>query len=224
MRKHKALKFIGTGSCFNVRRINNSAYYYNKKNGTLVLFDCGESIFDKLVKKFKRLNKVIVIITHLHSDHVGSLPSFIAYCNIIFLIKPIIIFPDKSIINLLKQMGIENNSYVYKSSCNFIKETVKIEHAKNLNCYGYILNLFGKVIYYSGDSKTLSNKVLVDFIEGKIDYIYHDMTRFNNTIHANVLYLAKIIPKSLRKDVYAMHLDDLKTELLARLLRFNIAK
>lgn len=225
MKKQKMLRFLSTGSCFNVKKGNNSAYYYNAKSGTLVLLDCGESIFAQLVKRFKNLRKVIVIITHLHSDHVGSLPSFIAYCNIAFSgLKPTIVFPDRDIIDLLKKMGISSEWYNYKNTYKFIKETINLEHVPSLNCYGYILNLLGKVIYYSGDSKILPQKVLSDFFEFKIDYIYHDMTRFEGTVHANVNYLSKLIPRNFRKNVYAMHLDDFQTEVLARIHGFNIAK
>ena len=75
------LKFLGIGSCFNFDMGNTSAYYIDNKEKTMLLFDCGETVFSELGKKglLSDLEKATVIITHLHSDHVGSLPSLIFY-------------------------------------------------------------------------------------------------------------------------------------------------
>ena len=45
------LKFIGTGSCFNYKMGNNSAYYIHNVNGKkrFILFDCGEDVFHKIL-------------------------------------------------------------------------------------------------------------------------------------------------------------------------------
>lgn len=73
------LKFLGTGSAFNVKRGNNCAYY---KEGESILFlDFGESIFEKVVKKnvLSGIKNIFVAITHLHGDHAGSLSTLIYY-------------------------------------------------------------------------------------------------------------------------------------------------
>lgn len=218
------LKFLGNGSCFNVKSGNTSAYYYNKEKGLLLLIDCGESVFEKIVKKFNKLEKVIIVITHFHSDHIRSLPSFIFYCKIVKNIKPIVVFPNETIINLLSQMNVSKEYYEYKNTCKFIDSVFRVEHKENMDCFGYIFKIKGKNIYYSGDSKMLPVSVITKFLDGEIDAIYQDMTRYEKTGHAHVKDIAKVIPKKLRKHVYAMHLDDKETKNLALSYGFKIAK
>ena len=160
MKNQKKLKFLGTGSCFNIKAGNNCAYYYNKDKGQLLLLDCGEDVFSKAVMKFKNLKKVVIIITHFHSDHMGSLPSFIYYCKIAFNIKPIVIYPNDSICKLLENMGVSRDLYIHKKRAIFIDDVVNIEHYSSLESYGYVLKFGKRKIYYSGDSKRLPIDIL----------------------------------------------------------------
>ena len=74
------LRFIGTGGCFSKENINNSAYL--KEDGHLILFDCGETVFHQILKNDiidTDINRIDIIITHFHADHVGSLGSLIFF-------------------------------------------------------------------------------------------------------------------------------------------------
>ena len=74
------LRFIGTGGCFSKENINNSAYL--KEDGHLILFDCGETVFHQILKNDiidTDINRIDIIITHIHADHVGSLGSLIFF-------------------------------------------------------------------------------------------------------------------------------------------------
>lgn len=42
------LKFLGTGSAFNTKLGNTSAYLLNNDKSAMLLFDCGETVFSKL--------------------------------------------------------------------------------------------------------------------------------------------------------------------------------
>ena len=75
------LKFLGRGSAFNVKEGNTAAYI--REVGTLVLIDCGESIFKTIIEKgiLDDVKNIYVLLTHLHSDHAGSLSSFLLYTH-----------------------------------------------------------------------------------------------------------------------------------------------
>ena len=48
--KNKSLNFIGNGACFNTDFGNTSAYYIDNKTHSLLLIDCGETVFERIMK------------------------------------------------------------------------------------------------------------------------------------------------------------------------------
>ena len=208
------LKFIGRGSAFNVKEGNNSAYL--KINDELLLIDCGEGIFERIIKNnlLKDIRKINVVITHMHSDHVGSLSSFIYYC---YYIKNIIVnvnFPDDEICNFLKMQGnIEGEQYRFKKfqvekenmAGSVIIIPFKVIHAEQFNNYGYLIKVHNKTIWFSGDSSKVSSVIN----KYKVDEIYND-TCFNDyegNIHTSLKKLCESIPVNERHKVYCMHID-----------------
>ena len=87
------LHFLGRGAAFNPKEGNNSAYFI--ENDTLFLIDCGENIFEKIILNdiLNSINNVNVLITHTHSDHIGSLGTLIMYCYYVLQKKLNIIIP-----------------------------------------------------------------------------------------------------------------------------------
>lgn len=81
------LKFLGTGSAFNTKLGNTSAYLLNNDKSAMLLFDCGETVFSKLkpiLEKNKNINEFTICITHSHSDHIGSLPTLLYYLYYVY--------------------------------------------------------------------------------------------------------------------------------------------
>lgn len=74
------LHFLGRGNSSNVKEGNTSAYFI--ENQHLFLIDCGETTFTKLLllKKLENIKEIHIMITHTHSDHIGSLSSLLMYC------------------------------------------------------------------------------------------------------------------------------------------------
>lgn len=73
------LKFLGRGSAHNYKEGNTAAYFV--ENNELFLIDCGEDVFQKIMGKdlLENKSKIHILITHTHSDHVGSLGSLLSY-------------------------------------------------------------------------------------------------------------------------------------------------
>lgn len=57
------------------------------------------------------IDEVLVLITHLHFDHVGSLPSFIFYLHYVVNISPVVFFPNDDVDVCLKFVGVSNELY-----------------------------------------------------------------------------------------------------------------
>lgn len=117
----QTLKFLGRGSAFNREEGNTSAYIKNKDN--FFLIDCGELVYDEIEKRNlinEKIKNVSILITHLHGDHVGSLSSFIFWCYYKFNIIPLVIYPDREVMEnfLLMQGTVKNIHYRLVSKNN----------------------------------------------------------------------------------------------------------
>ncbi len=207
------LEFLGCGSAFNPSLGNTSAYF--TKGEQLFIMDIGESVFVKLFERglLNQYDQVFAIITHTHADHVGSLPSLISYCYYVLNKKIFVVHPEDSVVELLDCMGIDRNAY-----CSVINdkvvldrvtfEAVPVEHVEDLKCFGYIITMDGKNIYYSGDASDIPDCVLEKFLSNKIEKIYQDTTEFmpeGHRSHCPLEVLETKIPQNLRYNVYCMH-------------------
>ncbi|MDO5755085.1 MAG: MBL fold metallo-hydrolase [Tissierellia bacterium] len=211
------LNFTGVGSAYNPELGSNSAYII--KDNSLYIFDCGETVFGKMKKlslDFRSFNRIVFLITHTHSDHIGSLASFVSYLYHVEGICPTIVHPNEKIPIYLAVCGIENHLYKYKQSDNYRDKVLKtkfytVTHVDNMNCYGILcqINKDGSSFYYSGDASTLPEKCLNDFNAGKIDYWYQDVTI--NIFNHSHFYYEKIydkIDENRLDHVYCMHLEE----------------
>jgi len=211
------LKFIGIGSCFNFEMGNTSAYYLDETQKSLLLIDCGESVFGEIGKKglIDNLEKITVVITHLHSDHAGSLPSLVFYMYLKYGIKPDIIYPDKSDIidKILFTVGEDMYNIYTPEEYNdtigiYIVNKVKQKHSCNIKAYGYELTIEDKKIFYSGDTHVLWQDILNKFLNYEYNYFYHEVCKGENIDHHSIEELMKEIPEGRRKEVYCMHIAD----------------
>ncbi|MFZ5353229.1 MAG: MBL fold metallo-hydrolase [Bacillota bacterium] len=215
------LNFIGTGSAFNTRLGNNSAFI--KSGSSILLIDCGGATFSRLQKFdiLSGISHIYVLITHLHPDHVGSLGDLVFYSfykahHKIFLMTP----ASHSLEALLTQMGIDKNLYnmvdlkynncITSPEMDVTIEYFKAEHVSNLYCYSYMLTYDGKSIYYSGDSNNISSEILEKLYSNKIDYLYQDifMAPHKNLIHMSFDKLCSLIKSEYRHKVFCMHLNE----------------
>lgn len=208
------LNFTGIGAAYQPEFGSNSAYFIVDKH--LYVIDSGESVFLEMKKRFedfKQFQAVTFLITHMHSDHCGSLASFVSYLKNIVKIKPTIIYPQTAISSLLNLFGIDNKSYQHVPEYFYEDDHIQVqfyptEHVSKLSCFGFKLTLFSQVIYYSGDAVSIPTDILEAFKDNKIDRLYQDVTvNPENNSHMYYKDLLTIIPEALQSKVYCMHLE-----------------
>jgi ribonuclease BN (tRNA processing enzyme) len=211
------LEFLGRGSGYNVAEGNTSAFL--RRADTLLLIDCGESVFEKIITKnlIKGIKNVHVLITHVHSDHIGSLGSFVGYCYWKSKIKVNIYFSEKEQIGeFLKLTGaVENESFTLHdidntriAELNLTISALPTKHTKTINSYSYMLKFdFGNDIFYSGDTYE-TNLDIVPFLKAG-NLIYHDtcLDDYEGNVHTSLRALSEKIPCEYRKQVYCIHID-----------------
>lgn len=206
------LKFLGIGSAFFPALKNTSAYY--ETEDSLYLFDCGETVFDEILKrKLIEKKNIKVIITHTHCDHVGSLGSLLSYCYFIQNKKVVeIVHPTDHLKKFLEIVGIEKKLYNYSYSLNNgdikIKEVI-VPHVSDMTSYGYLISIKDKKVFYSGDCAQVPEDILKQYLKGEINELYLDISseKTSHSAHGNIVDLEKMIPLNKRENVYCMHLD-----------------
>ena len=196
------LHFLGCGSAYNPQQKNTSAYCILQND--LIVFDCGETVFETLYSKglLEGAQSVVILITHFHSDHIGSLGSMISYCHC-RLKKPVyLLYPSDSICSLLEQMGLPRSFYSYMP--------VAVQHDPGIDCYGYLIEQGDVRIFYGGDSCQIPEPILTMLLSGRLHRVYQDMTYEAADpvrAHGSLEELSRQVPPAARKKVYAMHFD-----------------
>ena len=97
--KNGVLRFLGRGSAFHTN--NNSAFF--TADSSLVLLDCPTSAFHKLRHRGVdtlagcKADKVIVLVTHTHTDHVGGIGMLVHYCYYVLHLPVEIVAPNREV-------------------------------------------------------------------------------------------------------------------------------
>jgi phosphoribosyl 1,2-cyclic phosphodiesterase len=219
------LTFLGTGSAFNPEMGNTSAYFLAGKR--LVLLDCGETVFSivKDLPVYRACDEVLVLVTHLHADHVGSLGSLISYSYYLARKPVTVAHPTDSIVSLLDLLGVDRSVYGFLPlrageeadlGGGFAATPLEVEHVPAMRCFGYLISDGSGKTWYSGDARTIPAEIFEGLKNGSIDRIYQDAGNKGreDPTHAGLAYLEAVIPPSLRSRVVCMHLDYDYRELL----------
>lgn len=157
------LKFIGIGGAFNTELGNNSAYIM--ENNKILFIDIGLDTFDKIVKYklLENIEEVYVLITHLHGDHVGGLPTFIQF--VYFGFNKVVKIVDNSsafsssIKTILDITAVGTDNYdfinIKELPFSFKVELRKTKHHPLLECYSIIFEEEKGKILYTSDSNDI---------------------------------------------------------------------
>ena len=207
-----SLKFLGNGSAFNYDLDNTSAYF--KYDNTFYIFDCGEKIASKIVKyiDFSKENDVVICITHMHGDHIGSLEALLVYLTIINPVHSVtILCPNKS--KMISFLKLTDYNYglvkiiedkIYKDK-NVTIESAESKHISDSRSY-FVYSPLEK-FFYSGDTCLLNQKAKEMLFADKLDTIYHEVSDKNSDFHIGLDTICKEIPFEYRNKVFLMHFD-----------------
>ncbi|MFB5192981.1 MBL fold metallo-hydrolase [Alicyclobacillus fastidiosus] len=219
-------QFVGCGSAFHTQLGNNSAYL--KSGSHLFMIDCGSANFDRILRAnlLAGVDEIAVLVTHLHPDHVGSLGDllFYSYYSVPPAGKAIatVLTPKKlshDFRTLIKLMGVTEKYYRHVEISDAYRpvgmgdvseiKPVPVQHSRGLTCFGYLLEVAGKRIYYSGDANMIPTDVLEALKSGQLDYVYQDTSKaeYAGNVHLSLRQLTELIPPPVRQRVYCMHLD-----------------
>ena len=232
------LKFLGRRSAFNPEQ--NSAFFVS--GGNLVFLDLPMSALHKAIsigregfekenntdgsfEKGGPLERIYVIVTHTHGDHVGGIPMLIHYARYVWKLPVTVAAPSEEVAEDLRFLierleGCDRDAYslvnLGSTSDNpddnlnsWVKDVILTEHTPGLagRCFGYHLNIEGRSVIYTGDTNTL--EPFKSFIkEGTV--LYTEASVFDSPVHISLgrelEYLKSLTGQGV--EVYLMHLDD----------------
>lgn len=238
------LKFIGSGSAFNTKLGNTSAYY--KEGDQMFLIDCGSSIFQRIKEAnlLEGVKDVHVLVTHTHADHVGSLADLILYTYYShgeFAKPKVTVYSNYAtgVLDILKLNGtLLGEHFLFITLRNTVVTAIKgftnvaifdclrTNHVEELKSYGFTLKINGQNIYYSGDTSELDDDVIEVINKGKIDFAYIDTCKadYEGNVHISLRKLTELIEPEYRNKVWCMHLDEGFSREEAEELGFNVVK
>lgn len=236
------LKFIGTGSAFNTKLGNNSAYY--KEGNQMLLIDCGSNTFHRIKESnlLEGVEHIHVLITHTHADHVGSLADLILYTYYShgeFAKTKVTVYSpfDTKVDKVLELNGcverVHHNLVLFGGEVRHQIEEMDIsvlffasKHVNELRSYSLEIEIKGDTIYYSGDIKSLDT-VTIWSIESDVYsacYIDTCSQHYEGNVHLSLFNLHQSIRKENRDIIWCMHLDEKFEVELAKSLGFNVAE
>lgn len=154
---------------------------------------------------FNKYDDIEVIITHLHNDHAGALSQFILYMWFIYNKKVTVYSCCEKIQEYLDITGTTKEGYEIKP-CSPNLKFIKTEHVKEIDSYGFKLNINGKTIVYTGDTSTL--EPFIPYLD-QCDEFYVDVSKYGG-VHLKfedaINDLKKIKEKGV--SVFLMHIDN----------------
>ncbi|MBR4318898.1 MAG: GNAT family N-acetyltransferase [Oscillospiraceae bacterium] len=218
------LFFAGRGSAF--AKEHNSAFFIEKQE--LVLLDCPVSAFQKYkTLNFDSIERIYILVTHTHGDHVGGIGLMIQYMW--FAVKkkiPVtVVAPServrKNLYTLLTRIeGCEKDWFKLLRADELQKDwliqAISTTHATQLEgkCFGWHLKVNHKNIIYTGDTATL--KPYLPYLKkGSILYTeisYYQKKSDENAVHLSLEEMKPVLLNFIQNgiEVYLMHLDNEK--------------
>lgn len=203
------LKPLGFGSAFNSQEYGNNSWYFIEDKEVFMI-DCGSTIFNTFrAKGLDEYKKINIIITHMHTDHVGSLGTLIEWMYYVKGVRVNVLTTNEletDILNYLEIVGIEYrmfNVYVTSDDKDYItKNNIEVvfqetKHVPQLRSYSItIIRDRTEMIVYSGDTTgkfESGNDLLflhydwcmVNYKNLELHGLYLDVSLNNSPVHAS---------------------------------------
>lgn len=199
---------------------NHTSAYFVTGNNELVVIDCSVTAFQKLKQlKLQDYENIYIHITHTHGDHVSGVNLLLQYMYFKYQKTITIVSPSEPVTEDLKTLlrieGCASDWYSIITAVDFKKEwltaTIPTTHTPMLEgkCFGYVFNINGKSVVYTGDTNTLAPFELA--IE-HCDELYVDICINKSAAHLhidNAIDRLVCLAESNVK-VFLMHLDDVE--------------
>lgn len=218
------LKPLGIGSAFNSQEYGNNSWYFTKNNKVFMI-DCGSTIFNSFKEKgLDKYESVNVVITHLHTDHIGSLGTLIEYLFYVKGFKPNIITDihlKKDLRTILSISGIEESMYNLITNTYDDKEVyhsnlgitfLETGHVPQLQSYSLLIDFWDtkKRVFYSGDVNDLPNSLKIfNKSELSVDHVYVDYSINGSPVHLSTEQPLKQLAEWFSDStIHLMHLDN----------------
>lgn len=214
MENKAELLFTGCGAGYNPALGSNSSFF--KRGTTLYLLDCGPSSYQVLVEKnvFSGVEKVVIFVSHLHTDHIGSLGILCDYCLDILNIPVFLYYPREILKTILNITGVSPDACHFFLTEEYGPDEYgislrfkKTNHTTDMECWSFFIGFGDRRIYYSGDSSYLPEAVLQALKEGALAEVYQDTSSKESAAHLALSHLESAVPMELRQKVICMHLD-----------------
>lgn len=203
------LKPLGFGSAFNSQEYGNNSWYFIEDKEVFMI-DCGSTVFNTFrAKGLDEYKKINIIITHMHTDHVGSLGTLIEWMYYVKGVRVNVLTTNEletDILNYLEIVGIEYrmfNVYVTSDDKDYItKNNIEVifaetEHVPQLITYSItLIRNKTDMIIYSGDTTEKfesGNDLLflhydwcmVNYKNLELHGLYLDVSLNNSPVHAS---------------------------------------
>ena len=209
------LKFFGRGSAFADE--HNSAFFITGTD--MVLVDCSMTAFHKIKKMdLSGIRNIYILVTHTHGDHISGIAMLIDYEFFVKHIPVTVIVPGDRVMEDLKYYlrnieGCGDSWYSIINASQLKAEwfgcAVPTKHAEELDgkCFGYVLNVDGKKVVYTGDTRTMEpyEPYITEGTE-----LYMEISSHKSEVHLYAPDMIGYIKDTTAKGVkvYLMHLDD----------------
>ena len=217
------LRFLGIGAAYFPALHNNAAYFLSGR--TAFLLDCGGTVFPRMMEAFpwEQVDELVVLVTHLHADHTGSLGTLLSYARGVRRMRVTVVHAHSELQELVRLVGIHPSRYSFVEADAFEYAGVRaafidVSHTSGLSCYALRLEHQEQCIYYSGDAAEIPPQILADFLNGSVQRLYQDCSFLAKEKggHARFEDLQGSIPLALRHRVFPMHWDCHAEHLIAQ--------